>query len=118
MLSIHTLITTDIRKHHKYYNCTFSFILLYLFFKFPASQHNQHVNNNLTSEAITADSNNGDQVKMKDHNKLSVNATLINCLIHLLLFGVTSYITYKCFDKAVVLFSWHPTFMMVGVSIA
>uniref|UniRef100_A0A182P4Z4 ascorbate ferrireductase (transmembrane) n=1 Tax=Anopheles epiroticus TaxID=199890 RepID=A0A182P4Z4_9DIPT len=39
---------------------------------------------------------------------------LANALINVLMFGVAGYITYHCFNKAMVLFSWHPTFMSIG----
>uniref|UniRef100_A0A182K6X3 ascorbate ferrireductase (transmembrane) n=1 Tax=Anopheles christyi TaxID=43041 RepID=A0A182K6X3_9DIPT len=39
---------------------------------------------------------------------------LANVLINVLMFGVAGYITYHCFNKAMVLFSWHPTFMSIG----
>ncbi|XP_035903324.1 uncharacterized protein LOC118508030 [Anopheles stephensi] len=39
---------------------------------------------------------------------------LANVLINGLMFGVAGYITYHCFNKAMVLFSWHPTFMSIG----
>ncbi|XP_053668704.1 uncharacterized protein LOC128719107 [Anopheles marshallii] len=39
---------------------------------------------------------------------------LANLLINGLMFAVAGYITYHCFNKAMVLFSWHPTFMSIG----
>ncbi|XP_052889035.1 uncharacterized protein LOC128297437 [Anopheles moucheti] len=39
---------------------------------------------------------------------------LANLLINGLMFAVAGYITYHCFYKATVLFSWHPTFMSIG----
>uniref|UniRef100_A0A182XGU1 ascorbate ferrireductase (transmembrane) n=1 Tax=Anopheles quadriannulatus TaxID=34691 RepID=A0A182XGU1_ANOQN len=39
---------------------------------------------------------------------------LANVLINVLMFGVAGFITYHCFNHAMVLFSWHPTFMSIG----
>ncbi|KFB50121.1 hypothetical protein ZHAS_00018177 [Anopheles sinensis] len=39
---------------------------------------------------------------------------LANALVNVLMFAVAGYITYHCFNKAMVLFSWHPTFMSIG----
>ena len=40
---------------------------------------------------------------------------LINLIVHVLLFGVTGFITYKAFENEVVLLSWHPSLMAIGV---
>uniref|UniRef100_A0AAG5DKD4 ascorbate ferrireductase (transmembrane) n=1 Tax=Anopheles atroparvus TaxID=41427 RepID=A0AAG5DKD4_ANOAO len=39
---------------------------------------------------------------------------LLNLLVNGLMFAVAGYITYHCFNKAMVLFSWHPAFMSIG----
>lgn len=39
---------------------------------------------------------------------------LANILANGLMFAVAGYITYHCFNKATVLFSWHPAFMSIG----
>ncbi|XP_052873149.1 uncharacterized protein LOC128278459 [Anopheles cruzii] len=39
---------------------------------------------------------------------------LVNVMVNGLMFAVTGFITYHCFNKAMVLFSWHPTFMTTG----
>uniref|UniRef100_A0A182Q4G1 ascorbate ferrireductase (transmembrane) n=1 Tax=Anopheles farauti TaxID=69004 RepID=A0A182Q4G1_9DIPT len=45
---------------------------------------------------------------------LSRRLVLANVFINSLMFGVAGYITYHCFNKAMVLFSWHPAFMSTG----
>lgn len=47
---------------------------------------------------------------------LSKRLVLVNLLANFLMFAIAGFITYHCFNKATVLFSWHPTFMAVGVS--
>lgn len=42
---------------------------------------------------------------------------LYNVSIHVALSGLTCFVTYICFYKGIVLFSWHPTLMLIGVSI-
>ncbi|XP_058837924.1 transmembrane reductase CYB561D2-like isoform X2 [Topomyia yanbarensis] len=39
---------------------------------------------------------------------------LLNVLANFLMFAISGFITYHCFNKATVLFSWHPTFMSMG----
>lgn len=39
-----------------------------------------------------------------------------NVAVHALLVGFTAYVTYISFYKGVVLFSWHPPLMLLGVS--
>lgn len=41
---------------------------------------------------------------------------LYNVSIHVALSGLTCFVTYICFYKGIVLFSWHPTLMLTGVS--
>lgn len=48
---------------------------------------------------------------------LSKRLVLVNLLANFLMFAIAGFITYHCFNKATVLFSWHPTFMAVGVSL-
>lgn len=45
---------------------------------------------------------------------LSVKLLLVNLLANFLMFAIAGFITYHCFNKATVLFSWHPTFMSIG----
>ncbi|KAL9704176.1 hypothetical protein quinque_007694 [Culex quinquefasciatus] len=45
---------------------------------------------------------------------LSKRLVLVNLLANFLMFAIAGFITYHCFNKATVLFSWHPTFMAVG----
>lgn len=45
---------------------------------------------------------------------LSGPLLLVNILVNVLMFAVAGFITYHCFNKAMVLFSWHPTFMSIG----
>ncbi|XP_053689398.1 transmembrane reductase CYB561D2-like [Sabethes cyaneus] len=45
---------------------------------------------------------------------LSKKLVLLNLLTNFLMFAVAGFITYHCFNKATVLFSWHPTFMSIG----
>lgn len=45
---------------------------------------------------------------------LSKKLILVNVLANFLMFTITGFITYHCFYKATVLFSWHPSFMCVG----
>uniref|UniRef100_A0A182TC46 ascorbate ferrireductase (transmembrane) n=1 Tax=Anopheles maculatus TaxID=74869 RepID=A0A182TC46_9DIPT len=59
---------------------------------------NRNVNNRVSDRGIT----------------FSRKLVLANVLINGLMFGVAGYITYHCFNKAMVLFSWHPTFMSIG----
>lgn len=47
---------------------------------------------------------------------LSKKLLLVNLLANFLMFAIAGFITYHCFNKATVLFSWHPTFMSIGVS--
>lgn len=47
---------------------------------------------------------------------LSIRLLLVNLLANFLMFAIAGFITYHCFNKATVLFSWHPTFMSIGVS--
>lgn len=49
---------------------------------------------------------------------LSKKLLLVNLLANFLMFAIAGFITYHCFYKATVLFSWHPTFMSIGVSIS
>lgn len=46
---------------------------------------------------------------------LSKKLILLNVLTNFLMFAIAGFITYHCFNKATVLFSWHPTFMSIGV---
>ena len=43
-------------------------------------------------------------------------AIAINLVVHLILFGIAGIITYKSFEQGPSLFSWHPTFLVLGVS--
>lgn len=54
-----------------------------------------------------------------EENKNSKPMVLISVLVHLLLFGVTFYISFKAFEFAGLSskFSYHPTFMAIGVSL-
>nr|XP_019548617.2 cytochrome b561 domain-containing protein 1 [Aedes albopictus] len=45
---------------------------------------------------------------------LSIRLLLVNLLANFLMFAIAGFITYHCFNKATVLFSWHPTFMSIG----
>lgn len=45
---------------------------------------------------------------------LSKKLLLVNLLANFLMFAIAGFITYHCFYKATVLFSWHPTFMSIG----
>ncbi|EAT35327.1 AAEL012502-PA [Aedes aegypti] len=45
---------------------------------------------------------------------LSKKLLLVNLLANFLMFAIAGFITYHCFNKATVLFSWHPTFMSIG----
>uniref|UniRef100_A0A1Q3F7E3 ascorbate ferrireductase (transmembrane) n=1 Tax=Culex tarsalis TaxID=7177 RepID=A0A1Q3F7E3_CULTA len=45
---------------------------------------------------------------------LSKKLVLVNVLANFLMFAIAGFITYHCFNKATVLFSWHPTFMAAG----
>lgn len=45
---------------------------------------------------------------------LSKKLLLVNFLANFLMFAIAGFITYHCFNKATVLFSWHPSFMAVG----
>lgn len=45
---------------------------------------------------------------------LSSKLVLVNVLANFLMFAIAGFITYHCFNKATVLFSWHPTFMAAG----
>lgn len=38
-----------------------------------------------------------------------------NVLVHALLVGLTAFVTYISFYKGVVLFTWHPPLMLLGV---
>lgn len=45
---------------------------------------------------------------------LSKRLVLVNLLANFLMFSISGFIIYHCFNHAAVLFSWHPTFMVVG----
>ncbi|XP_058457191.1 probable transmembrane reductase CYB561D1 isoform X2 [Malaya genurostris] len=45
---------------------------------------------------------------------ISNKLIMLNVLANFLMFAITGFITYHCFNKATVLFSWHPTFMCIG----
>lgn len=45
---------------------------------------------------------------------LSKRLVLVNVLANFLMLSIAGFITYHCFNHATVLFSWHPTFMVVG----
>ncbi|XP_055594486.1 probable transmembrane reductase CYB561D1 [Uranotaenia lowii] len=45
---------------------------------------------------------------------LSKRLMMVNVLANFLMFAIAGFITYHCFNKATVLFSWHPSFMSVG----
>jgi hypothetical protein len=67
--------------------------------------------------AAVEEADNGDRTgKMKEPIKPTAKAIFINGLVHLALFGITGYISLKSFEKGIVLFSWHPSFMVIGVS--
>lgn len=38
-----------------------------------------------------------------------------NVLVHAVLVGLTAFVTYISFYKGVVLFTWHPPLMLLGV---
>uniref|UniRef100_A0A2M4BSF9 ascorbate ferrireductase (transmembrane) n=1 Tax=Anopheles marajoara TaxID=58244 RepID=A0A2M4BSF9_9DIPT len=46
--------------------------------------------------------------------RFSRKLALLNVLANGLMFAVAGFITYHCFNKAMVLFSWHPTFMVTA----
>uniref|UniRef100_A0A182MTL1 ascorbate ferrireductase (transmembrane) n=1 Tax=Anopheles culicifacies TaxID=139723 RepID=A0A182MTL1_9DIPT len=72
----------------------------------------------VTSEGMDRDKRNGNRnVNNRAIGRgvtFSRKLILANVLINGLMFGVAGYITYHCFNKAMVLFSWHPTFMSIG----
>ncbi|XP_055626349.1 uncharacterized protein LOC129768618 [Toxorhynchites rutilus septentrionalis] len=45
---------------------------------------------------------------------LSKRLILVNVLANFLVFTIAGFITYHCFNKATVLFSWHPSLMSAG----
>ncbi|ETN68149.1 hypothetical protein AND_000012 [Anopheles darlingi] len=46
--------------------------------------------------------------------RFSRKLALLNVLANGLMFAVAGFITYHCFNKAMVLFSWHPSFMVIA----
>ncbi|XP_062560368.1 transmembrane reductase CYB561D2-like isoform X2 [Armigeres subalbatus] len=46
--------------------------------------------------------------------KMSKKLLLVNLLANFLMFAIAGFITYHCFNKATVLFSWHPSLMSIG----
>lgn len=48
--------------------------------------------------------------------QLSKPQLAMNIIVHLLLFGITFFITYLSFKDGVTLFSWHPCLAAYGVS--
>uniref|UniRef100_A0A182WDV5 ascorbate ferrireductase (transmembrane) n=1 Tax=Anopheles minimus TaxID=112268 RepID=A0A182WDV5_9DIPT len=71
-----------------------------------------------TDEGMDRDKRNGNRNvnnrAMDRGVRFSRKLILANVLINGLMFAVAGYITYHCFNKAMVLFSWHPTFMSIG----
>lgn len=47
---------------------------------------------------------------------INYTSYLTNIIVHILIFGFTGFVTYVSFAKGVVLFSWHPPLMLIGVS--
>lgn len=39
-----------------------------------------------------------------------------NIIVHILMLGLTIFVTWVSFGDGVVLFAWHPTLMIIGVS--
>ncbi|XP_055535704.1 transmembrane reductase CYB561D2-like [Wyeomyia smithii] len=100
----------------------------------PLSYQNNLINNSTVMDEVEADEiisasealgkrETGSQ-SQREHERtqrtsspvrmLSKKLVLLNVLANFLMFAIAGFITYHCFNKATVLFSWHPTFMSIG----
>uniref|UniRef100_A0A182N3Y1 ascorbate ferrireductase (transmembrane) n=1 Tax=Anopheles dirus TaxID=7168 RepID=A0A182N3Y1_9DIPT len=79
------------------------------------SSEETSVTNGRPMERTKRNGSRGVSNRANDRNgTFSRKLVLANVFINGLMFGVAGYITYHCFNKAVVLFSWHPAFMSTG----
>lgn len=70
----------------------------------PTPQNNTQINTNEEGD------------RAANTNKPSGRRVIINIIHHITLVGVTIYIIYTSFENGSLLFSWHPTLMMIGVN--